>query len=65
MEKTPPSPLGLRRSRAKRQQWKLKYMQNRSARSAFNAEWKGECKNRNANSFHEGLKALSLGLGGK
>ena len=65
METTSRSPLGLTRTAAKKAKWKLKGIQNRAARSVFNSEWKGECKNRNANMFHEGLKALAMGLGGK
>ena len=57
------SPLGKGRSRAKKLAWKAKYLKNRAARSAFNAEWKGECKNKGAGLFHSGLTALSMGLG--
>lgn len=64
MKITNPSPLGLGRSSAKRAKWKAKWLANRRARAAFNAEWKGECRGKNLQLFHEGLKALSLGLAG-
>jgi len=57
------SPLGKGRSRAKKLAWKAKYLKNRAARAAFNSEWKGECRNKNAVLFHSGLTALSMGLG--